>query len=327
MAVEAGKFCLCHHHVYGVYKMSENQSFTLKQKAILVLLILCFVCTTAFLCLQLLIAALISLGGVMLFYGWLFHTEIDTNTHLRGQLDTMQEKLEELENNRKKTSAASSSGYMTVKKLGELENELKAKEELLTSVSEKYESLLSASAEASKVHEASEDAAMASLLPPVSDSEASETVDIIHITQTTIDELRPFAVRSGIEIRLGHEKDQMFVKANRERLHIMFRNIIDNSIKYMGKQGFLQITISNIDDDIFIILKDNGYGLSSDETSHIFELNYQGSNRISGNGLGLTQAKAIVNYYGGTIYARSTSGNGMGIYIQLPTNEITGGGQ
>ena len=91
--------------------------------------------------------------------------------------------------------------------------------------------------------------------------------------------------------------------------------------------GFNNYKLLFLDDDIFIILKDNGYGLSSDETSHIFELNYQGSNRISGNGLGLTQAKAIVNYYGGTIYARSTKGNGMGIYIQLPTNEVTGGGE
>ena len=79
-------------------------------------------------------------------------------------------------------------------------------------------------------------------------------------------------------------------------------------------------TRSSIDDDIFIVLKDTGEGLPEDETKHIFELNYQGSNRISGNGLGLTQAKAIVEHYGGTIYARSPQGNGMGIYIQLPTS-------
>ena len=40
--------------------------------------------------------------------------------------------------------------------------------------------------------------------------------------------------------------------------------------------------------------------------------------RISGNGLGLAQARAIVEYYGGTIYAKSDSGKGMAIYIQLP---------
>ena len=99
----------------------------------------------------------------------------------------------------------------------------------------------------------------------------------------------------------------------------MFRNIIDNSIKYMKKAGTLVVTISTIEDDIFIVLKDTGNGLPENETKHIFELNFQGSNRISGNGLGLTQAKAIVEHYGGTIYARSPKGSGMGIYIQLPT--------
>ena len=69
-----------------------------------------------------------------------------------------------------------------------------------------------------------------------------------------------------------------------------------------------------------IVLKDNGEGLSSNETTRIFELNYQGSNRVSGNGLGLTQAKAIVEYYGGTIYAKSERGKGMGVYIQLPAS-------
>ncbi len=114
-------------------------------------------------------------------------------------------------------------------------------------------------------------------------------------------------------------ESSLLVKASPSRLRILFRNIIDNSIKYMRRAGSLIITISNIGDDIFIVLKDNGNGLSPNETEHIFELNYQGSNRISGNGLGLTQAKAIVTYYGGTIYAKSTIGQGMGIYIQLPT--------
>ena len=109
------------------------------------------------------------------------------------------------------------------------------------------------------------------------------------------------------------------VHAGANRLLIMFRNIIDNSIKYMQTAGVLVITISAVEDDIFIVLKDTGKGLPENETKHIFELNYQGSNRISGNGLGLTQAKAIVEHYGGTIYARSPAGGGMGIYIQLPT--------
>lgn len=158
------------------------------------------------------------------------------------------------------------------------------------------------------------------LLPPIDPEESpNETINILQIAQDTIDELATFAREAEIKILLSAPEKDLLVKANKGRLRILFRNIIDNSIKYMQRSGTLIITISNIGDDIFIVLKDNGNGLSERETKHIFELNYQGSNRISGNGLGLTQAKAIVDYYGGSIYAKSMIGRGMGIYIQLPT--------
>lgn len=158
------------------------------------------------------------------------------------------------------------------------------------------------------------------LLPPIDPDEAAdETLDILAIAKDTIDELSSFAAAAQIQMVLSAPDDSLLVKANKSRVRILFRNIIDNSIKYMHRSGSVLITISNIGDDIFIVLKDNGAGLSESETKHIFELNYQGSNRVSGNGLGLTQAKAIVDYYGGSIYAKSTPGRGMGIYIQLPT--------
>lgn len=155
------------------------------------------------------------------------------------------------------------------------------------------------------------------LLPP---EEKPTELNIISTVSTVIEEMLPYSRKAGIQLLLSSASDTLMVRADASYLRILFRNIIDNSIKYMRRNGNLVITISNIGDDLFIVLKDNGEGLPSSETAHIFELNYQGSNRVSGNGLGLTQAKAIVEYYGGTIYAKSTSGNGMGIYIQLPEN-------
>ncbi len=157
-----------------------------------------------------------------------------------------------------------------------------------------------------------------SLLPPVDDEDEKTTIDVIEAARAVISELEESAKKAGLSMRISSTEDKLLICADPERIRILFRNIIDNSIKYMNHAGSLVITISNIDDDIFIVLKDTGEGLSVRETKHIFELNYQGSNRISGNGLGLTQAKAIVEYYGGTIYAKSKLGNGMGIYIQLP---------
>ena len=162
------------------------------------------------------------------------------------------------------------------------------------------------------------DNAMSALLPSTEENDSNE-INIINVCKDAIKDLTKEARRANLIINISTTEDSLLVKASRKRLIILFKNIIDNSIKYMNRQGSLTITISNIGSDIFIVLKDTGEGLTESETRHIFELNYQGSNRISGNGLGLAQAKAIVDYYGGTIYAKSNVNQGMAIYIQLPS--------
>lgn len=159
------------------------------------------------------------------------------------------------------------------------------------------------------------------LLPRTTDyDEKHPSIDLIHLVAEVIEEFEEDAKNAGIQIQLSSACSSLNVKTAPSRIRVLFRNIIDNSIKYMKQSGRLVITISNIGTDIFIVLKDNGKGLSRQETDHIFELNYQGSNRISGNGLGLAQSKAIVEYYGGTIYAKSSENLGMAIYIQLPSS-------
>ena len=145
-------------------------------------------------------------------------------------------------------------------------------------------------------------------------------MDLIAAARDAMESLTPFAEAQKIKLNLSTACETITMKADPESIRILFRNIIDNSIKYMGRPGHMIITISLLGDDVFLILKDTGKGLSEDETTHVFELNYQGSNRVSGNGLGLTQTKMIVEAFGGTIYAKSSPGNGMAIYIQLPVS-------
>ena len=59
------------------------------------------------------------------------------------------------------------------------------------------------------------------------------------------------------------------------------------------------------------------------ETSHIFELNYQGSNKINGHGHGhgLYLASQAAQAHGGTISASSAPCMGMAIKITLPLRQ------
>ncbi|MBQ9567328.1 MAG: HAMP domain-containing histidine kinase [Lachnospiraceae bacterium] len=195
-----------------------------------------------------------------------------------------------------------------LKQLEETKEQLSGLEEEKTRMEEKI-----------KEESSGRESAVMGLLPSEDENgDGRETINIIAVAKQACDELMDSARRVGLHVSVSSQGDTLLVRADRNRIITLFRNIIDNSIKYMRRAGSLVITISTIGDDIFIVLKDTGEGLPEDETRHIFELNFQGSNRISGNGLGLAQAKAIVECYGGTIYAKSTEGKGMGIYIQLP---------
>lgn len=155
-------------------------------------------------------------------------------------------------------------------------------------------------------------------LPGDGTSTRLEKIDIVSVCKEVIRDLARFASQAGIRIVVTSDEDQVWLLANHDRMAIMFRNVIDNSIKYMKRSGVLNIIIGTHDSEVFIVLRDNGEGIDSSLTEKIFELNFQGPNRVSGNGLGLTQAKAIVEYYNGNIYAKSDSGEGMAIYIKLP---------
>ncbi len=202
-------------------------------------------------------------------------------------------------------------------RIADLEDELMSARETMQQQRQEIERLKSIPQEPVEKNEK----AMPSILPgTLTPREQLATINIVDIAKSVAQELREAALRAGLRVQVSAGEDQILVRADEGLLRVLFRNIVDNSIKYMNRQGMLVITLSTIGDDLFVVLKDNGEGLAIEETNHIFELNYQGSNRISGNGLGLAQAKAVVEYYGGNIYAKSNPGGGMGIYIQLPTS-------
>lgn len=105
-------------------------------------------------------------------------------------------------------------------------------------------------------------------------------------------------------------------------LGIICDNVIDNMLKFslaaVDPQGTIYIRITDLDGDSLIIFKNEGEGIPDHEVSQIFDLNYQGSNRRCGNGLGLAQVNALVADYGGRVWAKSSRNTGFTLYIQLP---------
>lgn len=148
-------------------------------------------------------------------------------------------------------------------------------------------------------------------------TDKKERLLLVKIIKGTADRFYPLAARLGVQIQIFAENYELYVYASEKHMCRIFENILDNSLKYMNRQGVISIILSEFDDSLFLVIKDNGIGLKNEETKKIFDKFYQGENSIAGMGLGLAQVKEIVEFYHGSVYAKSEHGKGMAIYINM----------
>ena len=110
----------------------------------------------------------------------------------------------------------------------------------------------------------------------------------------------------------------IYSKINKTLFEWVIENIVKNSIDSMGGTGNISIKIGNIDNEIQIVLRDEGKGIPEKNYKKIFESGF--SSKKKGWGLGLSLSKRIISlYHGGKIFVKDSKiGEGTAIEIRLP---------
>jgi PAS domain S-box-containing protein len=114
-----------------------------------------------------------------------------------------------------------------------------------------------------------------------------------------------------------------------ERLERVVTNLVDNAVKYSPGGGPVTVTLGTErvreGDWVVISVQDLGLGIPSAELPRIFDRFHRGSNvaeRISGTGIGLAGARAIVEAHGGSISVQSEEGKGSTFTVHLPLHPV-----
>lgn len=146
--------------------------------------------------------------------------------------------------------------------------------------------------------------------------------DLNNIISSAVSDLEASLEKNGITAKLQLPEAPVFVNADSVKLRQVFYNILDNSVKYMGRSGEINVTCSYNDGVAYVIFHDDGMGMSAENAEHIFERSYRGENAVksakSGTGLGMYITQAFVELHNGTVSAKSNAGEGMTVIISLP---------
>jgi signal transduction histidine kinase len=127
-----------------------------------------------------------------------------------------------------------------------------------------------------------------------------------------------------LQFEIKNDLSNLDVKSDRNRLHEVLMNLVDNAIKYTPNGGKIVVEFKNQDKYILTNISDSGVGINEADFSKLFtkfgriKNNLAQVTNVRGTGLGLYICKRIIELSGGTIEAKSYPGKGSDFFFTLP---------
>jgi len=165
------------------------------------------------------------------------------------------------------------------------------------------------------------------LLLSRADSRAAEIdlqiVDLSDLVIESCERLRPYAEAGRLNL-VVENVEPVEVNGDSLRLGQMFRNVLENAIKYTPEGGAIKVQIMrNNDDQCQITVTDTGIGIPAADLLRVFDRFFRvdkaRSRERGGGGLGLSIVKWVVEAHGGAIFIESEIGRGTVVKIFLPS--------
>ncbi len=151
----------------------------------------------------------------------------------------------------------------------------------------------------------------------------AETIDLQSMIRGVYSEFRHLGGFDNIVFSLELKTESSFISSP-GLVRSVFRNLIENSIKYANKKrglSFLKISVVDQNEEMLRIeVADNGVGIKKEHHERIFDMFYRGNDQVGGTGLGLYIVMCSVKKLYGAIGVESEEGKGTTFTLLLPNN-------
>lgn len=111
------------------------------------------------------------------------------------------------------------------------------------------------------------------------------------------------------------------VMADQTKIQQVVYNLIDNAIKFSNPNSEIHVTVKDVNDKVFISIKDSGIGIPKESINRIWDRFYKsdssrGKDKV-GTGLGLSIVKEVITHHNENINVVSTEGVGTEFTFSL----------
>jgi len=117
--------------------------------------------------------------------------------------------------------------------------------------------------------------------------------------------------------------DSSTVKADKDMLHQVIYNLIDNAVKYTPVGGEISVSVEEKGQNTEIAVRNSGQGISEEEQAYVFERFYKTDKSRGldkgGTGLGLYIVKMLTSSMGGSVSVESDGASYTCFRVTLPS--------
>lgn len=120
---------------------------------------------------------------------------------------------------------------------------------------------------------------------------------------------------------INNTQNDVTVRAEKEMIKIIFRNLISNAIKFTPLDGRIEINYREDDHNDYVMIKDSGIGMSEEVLLKVNAQKYftrTGTLQEKGSGFGLILCRDLLQKQGGILLIESAKGEGSVFTVQLP---------
>lgn len=128
------------------------------------------------------------------------------------------------------------------------------------------------------------------------------------------------------KVRVDIKNLDVFVFTDSKWMGFIINQIILNSIKYINDKALIEIYSLKEKENVCLVIRDNGIGISSKDLPRVFEKGFTGKNgrnKYNSTGMGLYLVKKLSDSLGNKVLIDSVEGNYTEVRIIFPLSSFT----